>query len=511
VLTKITPADIDGSLKSTFGTGGPLLFRSGEQGPIGQAQLAQALTTAYSHPLGAEVQEAAIAWPYTSFGKPTAVVSKTVDAKLGTTTVRFANGTRLLVKPTKYEKDRIQVAVAFGNGRAGVSPELAHKLWETQLYPLGGTGKLSLAQIQHWTQSNGKVATVKFEAGTRAFVLSGTTRPADLLTQMQLLAAYSRDPGFRPEAFEKAKSVGAMIDGQIQGNAGAVFSRGAQALLVGKDPRFQLMPTSSDLANVRPVDLPALLKTSLGERADVVMVGDVSVDDAIKVTEATFGAGAEAKDVTLPAPSVSIQAAAEPVVFEHKGRADQAFYAEYFLLPDYFADPKVSDVADVAAAILQTRLVDTVREKLGMTYSPDVAADNSLELRGQGYFAAMIETPPANFAAFHSLLAEQLKDLATKPVSADELERAKQPLIEAQRKKLETNGYWLAKLTQMTREPRVREQALGQVDHISAVTAADVQALVAKLVVAKQPIVAIARADQSKPNGGQGAAIGMRQ
>ena len=143
-------------------------------------------------------------------------------------------------------------------------------------------------------------------------------------------------------------------------------------------------------------------------------------------------------------------------MFTHKGRADQAFYGEYFALPDYFADPKTSDVADVAASILSSRLVDTVREKLGITYSPMVSADTSLDLRGKGYFTAAIETPQANFAAFHGLLAEQLKDLAAKPVSADELARAKQPLIEGQRKKLETNDYWLGKLTQMTREPRVR-------------------------------------------------------
>ena len=71
------------------------------------------------------------------------MVARTVDAKLGTTTVRFANGTRLLVKPTKFAKDKVDVTVSFGNGRAGVKPELAHTLWEAQLYPLAGTAKLS--------------------------------------------------------------------------------------------------------------------------------------------------------------------------------------------------------------------------------------------------------------------------------------------------------------------------------------------------------------------------------
>ena len=138
------------------------------------------MSAAYSRTLGAKVKEAAIVWPYTSFGKPSAVVSKTVDAKLGTTTVRFANGTRLLVKPTKFEKDKIQVSVSFGNGRAGVKPELAHSLWEAQLYPFAGTAKLSLGDVTKWAETTGKVASIGFEAGMRSFVLKGATRPADL-------------------------------------------------------------------------------------------------------------------------------------------------------------------------------------------------------------------------------------------------------------------------------------------------------------------------------------------
>ena len=172
------------------------------------------------------------------------------------------------------------------------------------------------------------------------------------------------------------------------------------------------------------------------------------------------------------------------------------------------ADPKTSDVADVTASILSSRLVDTVREKLGITYSPMVSADTSLDIQGQGYFTAAIETPQANFGTFHGLLAEQLKDLAAKPVSADELARAKQPLIEGQRKKLETNDYWLGKLTQMTREPRVRDQALEELDNIQKVTAADVQALAAKYLAGRQPVVAIAKAEGSQEPVVKAAATG---
>ena len=510
MLDKVTKADVDPSLRKMF-VGQPVLFRSSSLSTsAGDAVLSAALADAYASPLGAEVKEATVAWPYTSFGKSSGVVSQAVDAKLGTTTVKFANGARLIVKPTAFEKQKIQVAVSVGNGRAGVSPEYAKKLWEAQFYPLAGTGKLSLSDITQWAQTTGKVATVSLEAGARAFILRGSTRPADLLTQMQLLAAYTRDPGFRSEAFEKAKSMGPMLGGQIEANAGAVFARGSQALMVGNDPRFRALPNYADVLSVNSGDLPELLKSQLATQADIVMVGDVTVADAVQATEATFASGASLKAAEEAPTFVTVQSAKAPATFFHKGRADQAFYGEYFLLPDYFSDPKTANAADVAASILQARLIDTIREKLGLTYSPMVDAAASLELKGEGYLTAGIETPPSNFAAFHTLLADQLKDLAAKPVSADELARAKQPLIEGQRKKLENNGYWLAKLTQLTREPRVRDQVLGEVDAITAVTAGDVQAVIAKYAAGKEPIVAISQSQAQQAPAAATASTGAK-
>lgn len=495
LLAKMTPAEVNAAVKSLFADHGPILFRSAQKDPATEAQLAEALAGAYSGKLGAEVKQAAIHWPYTSFGKATAIVSRKVDSKIGTTTVKFANGTRLLVKPTTFEKDQIEIAVSFGNGRAGVQPSMTHALWQAGFFTLGGTKKLSLGDITRWAQERGKVESVSLGAGDRSFALSGKTRPADLLSQMQLLDAYARDPGFRPEAYEKAQALAPTLASQIAGSPGAIYGRGAGALLVGKDPRFIQIPSDSDLAKVGPQDLTALLKQPLAGQADVVIVGDVTVDQAIRATEATFAAGAAPKPIVDPEPRVTMtEPRAEPYVFQHTGRADQAFYGEYFPLPDYFADPKTSDVGDVAAAILSARLVDTVREKLGITYSPSVQSVSALDLKGEGYFGVTLETPPANFDKFHALLADQIRDMASKPVSADELARAKQPLIEAQKKRLENNAYWLGKLTQMTRDPRIEGQVLSQADNLSAVNAADVQAMMAKYISGHQPLVVIARA-----------------
>jgi zinc protease len=291
-----------------------------------------------------------------------------------------------------------------------------------------------------------------------------------------------------------------MFAGQIAGQPGAVFSREAQSLSVGNDPRFVQLPTDSDLANVQPTDLSGLLAKPLASQADLVMVGDVTVPQAIKAVQATFGSGPAGPKPAAVDPHITMAPArAEPYVAEHSGRADQAFYGEYFPLPDYFTDPKVDAVADVASAIISTRLIDTVREKLGITYSPQVQATSSDELPGVGYLAVVLETPPANFDKFHGLLADQLRDLASKPVSEDELVRARQPLIETERKQRETNGFWMWKLAGTLREPRIETETLTRIDRLSAVTSADVQALIAKYTIGKQPLVVIAKAKASAP------------
>ena len=495
IVEKLTPADIGAALGRVFAGTGPVLFRAAQAGPVGTPALEAALAADTHAAIAARAAETAVVWPYTGFGAPGVVAERHDDAALGTTTVRFANGSRLLVKPTRFEKDHVTVKVLFGNGRAGVDPGLIHALWATQFLPVGGTGKLAAGDIDRWAQSTGRTVGIDFKAEARAFALSGNTRPVDFVSEMQVLAAEARDAGFRPELGDKITALGPMIAGQVDANAGAVISRTLRTTLTGGDTRYSDIPTAADIAATHPDELPKLLKAELAGQADVVVVGDVTVDQAIAAMQGTFAAGpvlpARADVVphfALPAPSD------QPHLGLHGGRADQAYYGAFWLLPDYFSDPHLSYTARVAASVLQARLIDTVREKLGLTYSPMTDANASTQMPGLGYLGAALETPPANFATFRTLLDGQLKDLADKPVSADELERARRPLVEGRAKDMESNGFWASNLPLVLRDPRVRAQVLETGAGLAAVTAEDVRALFARLAADKTPVTVVSRA-----------------
>jgi len=490
-----TPASVTATLRSIFAGAPPVVFRSSRVNPATPAALEMALVESQARPLPAATIRQAATWPYGDFGKPGAVVSRREDKALGATIVTFANGTRLIAKQTDFEKDRVAVSVGFGTGQAGLPAALAHATWATGLLTVGGTGKVAVPELRNFMQTQGKLGGISANFGATRFWLNGGTRPADIAFQMQLLAAYAVDPGFRTEMADQLRSLGPMMKAQINTNAGSVFQRDLGDLLQGNDRRFVGTPSDADIDATQAADLPAMIRPMLGTPADVTIVGNISVDQAIRETAATFGALPRGPRPAEPTPRINMPAAREaPFVFRHGGRADQAYYGLVWQLPDFLTDQKLSHTADITAALIKARLNDTVREKLGLTYSPSASASASLDLAGLGYLIVQTETSPDKFEAMRKAVLEVIAGLANDPISADELDRAKKPLVEAAQKARETNGFWLRSLSTTLREPRARDNVLDEPKALGAVTAAEVKALLARYVSGKTPITAIAQA-----------------
>jgi zinc protease len=88
---------------------------------------------------------------------------------------------------------------------------------------------------------------------------------------------------------------------------------------------------------------------------------------------------------------------------------------------------------------------------------------------------ARVEIPPAKLDDFYSDVAEITADLRAKPISDDELQRAKKPALDSLEQRRETNEYWLNALAGVQTDPRrlnAIRTSIAQVEHVDA---ADVQ------------------------------------
>src|SRR5262249_52367808 len=152
-------------------------------------------------PAQATPQEKPI-WPYASFGVPGTVADRQYVKDLDVTLVRFANGVRLNIKPTKFQANQVSIAASVGDGRLELPKDHPSPIWAAVAggYLNGGLAGIDPAQMQRALE--GKIYKYGFAIGDASFVLVGDTRPADLDTQLQILAAFVKAPAFRPQAFE---------------------------------------------------------------------------------------------------------------------------------------------------------------------------------------------------------------------------------------------------------------------------------------------------------------------
>ena len=434
------------SLKGAFIGQGPLIFLSSPD-PIvgGEKGLLQTLKAANAQKVTPPGQDAVVIWPYGQFGPVGTVAERQDISDLDTVFIRFANGLRLTVKQTKFTQDQILVRVRLGNGKLDLPKDRVTAGWMPGWAATeGGLKALTNEQIEKVL--TGKIYGLDLGLDDDALEMNGATRPADLDTQLQLMAAYVQEPGWRTQGFERAKTLYIPFNAQLEATPGGVMQRELEALLHPGDRRWAF-PTKDQISATKADELKQVLEPSLTDgSAEIIIVGDITVDKAIESVAATFGAlparpeRAPIKagwDVQFPAGTP------EPVVLTHKGRADQASAFIAWPSQDFAADPQEARTLRVLAQIIELRMTDELREKQGATYSPSASADSSLLYPGYGYIAASVEMPPAKLAGFFADMDKIAADLRDHPVSADELQRAKTPQLDSVEKARQTNGYWL--------------------------------------------------------------------
>lgn len=420
-------------------------------------------------------QRAAPQWTYTAFGKPGDVVERrVVDPALNVTAVRFANGVRLTVKPTTFAPDQLIVSVRYGGGRLALPADRASPEWALGIgFPALGTGRLDYEDLQE--ALSGQAFSVNMVADDNAFQLIGATTDTDFDSQMQVMAAYVSDPGWRTQAWDRLRYLSGTIHDTLASTPGGVLTRDLNGLIHAGDRRFT-MPTREELARGTLAEARAVLEPAFEGPIEVIVVGDVTVEEAIVQTASTFGAfparaaaPARGQPARFPAPG------APPVRLFHGGRSDQALAYIAWPTTDFYSDPRRARALNILGEVYRLRLIQRVREEQGASYSPEADHYASETLPGYGVMAAQIEARPEAIDDFLRDAEEIAAALASNPISADELQRALRPRVERLQRELNGNNWWVANLAGIQTDRRVADSLIDLLDEYRSLTPEEVQ------------------------------------
>ena len=472
----------------------PLIRFQGRVAPAGgETALRAAWDAGMAEAIAAPDAAAAGVFAYTEFGAPGTVVADTVEPRTGIREVRFANGVRLNLKRTALEADRVRFVLNLDGGDLLATREKPLATAMAGSLPAGGLGKHS--QDELITLLAGRTAVINLAPGGDTFVSAGSTTTADLELQLDLLTAALIDPGYRREGEVRYRREIANWFLRKDATPGGALNAAIGGILSDNDPRFTVQ-RPGDYQKLSFAKLRETISDRLAHGAiELALVGDFEEDAAIALVAKTLGALPAREPNFLPREDRRdhpFTADRSPRTIMHTGEADQALLQYTWPTTDD-ADAVTVQRLELLERVVQIELTEEIREKLGKAYSPGARSAPSTVWRGYGTFSLSASIDTADVDPTRTAIRAVMQRLATEPVDADTLERARRPLLESYDNALKNNGGWLQLAARAQTKAYRIDRFLAAKATIDGISAADLQATAARYLVPDTAVEVLVR------------------
>lgn len=437
------------------------------------------------------------AFAYDDFGTPGKVVSDDRIDDLGIRRVRFANNVMLNIKKTDFQKDRVYLGLRVDGGNLLATREDPTKVALAGTISIGGLEAHSSDELR--TILAGRTVSPVFGSDTDAFGGAALTSSEDFALQAKLMAAFLTHPGYRADGLALIRRFLPQQYAANDATPAAVIARDAGGILANNDPR-SVNPPLDKLMTLDWAQLKSAIGDSLAHGAiEIGVVGDIDEQAAIDAIAATFGALPERRAAFDPRPDARIRQFAtdrSERTLIHKGPAEQAELRVYWPARDD------SDLAEamrlnLLSRVMQLKLTEELREKLGESYSPGAGASLSDEFPGYGHLFAASNVDHKDLATTRAAIFAIARELRDAPVDADLLDRARKPLVEAMTKARRENAYWLPYVGEAASQTARLDRSRKGIAEVEAATPTELQTLAKRYLVDDKALVIKAVSDKA--------------
>ncbi len=407
---------------------------------------------------------------------------------LGIDRVKFANGVTALLWSNNAEPGRVTVKVRFGAGRRSFTPDDAvyASLGEAALV---GSGVGQLGQEELDRISTGRKMGFDFRIEDGVFTFSAQTRSADLADQLYLFAAKLGMPRWDPNPVIRARAAAKLAYESYSTSPNGILERDLDYEVYGHDARFET-PTPAQLDAATPEEFRKVWEPLLKQGpVEVLVFGEFDKPATIEALRKTFGALPQRDPIpadVLARPTTVADDGAPRVLF-HRGDANQAAAVVAWPTGGGVAGLRESRQLQILTDLFNNRLLEEMRERTGASYSPQVANDWPQDVDSGGSIKALAMIRPGDVPAFFAATDEIAHDLATSPVSADELARVTEPLKQSISRASTGNTFWLWQLEGASTDPRRVAMLRSLLNDYTQTTPQAMQALAAKYLTARDP------------------------
>jgi zinc protease len=445
-----------------------------------ETQLAAAMKAAAGKQLQAYAEAAEAGQLMETKPAPGTIV-KTTPRPSGITEWTLSNGATVVLKPTTLKEDEIMLrAFAPGGTSVASDADFIPARVADMVIAAGGVGQFSAPQLDRLLRS-------KF-AGVTPFIdeydqgVTGRSTPQDLETMFQLTYLRFTAPRADPNAFAAAMAQAKAIVANQMASPEVVFNRTIDSLLDGNNPRRQPeTPATIDKWNLdRSL---AFYKARFADASTFtfVFVGSFT-PDTIKPFVERYLASLPAthahetwRDLGITTPAGAIERTVR------KGIAPKSQVAIVFSGPFEYDNAHRLALRSVAM-VLQSRLLDTIRQELGGTYS--ITATDATEKIPRPEFFVRIEwtCDPAQTNALVQRVFQEIAFVRNINFQSGQVARIRDALQHDYETNILENGYLLGQIARRYENGEVADLAAvsNYPDRLSELTGAAIHAAAMK-------------------------------
>jgi zinc protease len=408
---------------------------------------------------------------------PGKVVDESTDKALGITRLSFSNGVKVVIKPTGPLQDQVLLSAhRFGGVNLFDEKDLPSARYAGGLMPNMGLKDFTPLDLRRALAGRNASVSVQLGADTDDIGGGAGSKPEDLEAMLQML--WLRFDGVRRDE-DLYKSFMAKQAEALRHRDASPQTRFADAQLEALYVKNPYQPRAPALADLARVDLDRSIalyrqRFASAKGFTFVLVGNLEVEKIKPLLAAYLG--------TLPTPDlpvayrdVGVRYASGVVKRELKaGTEAQSTVSLNFTGPATWS-PEESLRLETLVEVMNLRIVDVLREKMGLIYSGRMGGGISMVPWQHYRIGTALPTAPEQVVRLTAALFAEIEQLKREGPSQSELDKVKRTWSQTWTNNLRNNAFWLGALSSAELYGTDPHRILDQMQRAAALSAEDVK------------------------------------
>ncbi len=426
--------------------------------------------------------------------KPAAgkLVSKEEVAGFGATTYTLSNGIKVTIKPTDFKTDEILLrAVKKGGSSNYGAADKSNYNFATQAVGAMGIGNFSPSDLDKVLA--GKSVSVSMNISDVSDDISGTSTVKDFESMLQLLYLNMEQPRKDEDLFKAFKEKQISMVQFMSSNPQASFIDTMIRVLYNNSPLARMIiPKQRDFDNLSLDGALAVYRNefSNADGYQFFITGNIKPEEALPLIETYIGSIPAANKTPGIKDNGLRPVEGSHTIKYYKGKEKKSMIvANYYGPIPYSEDLELK--AQALAEILNIKVIEDLREKMGAIYGGGFRAQVSKDPYSRYSLALQLPCGPENVDKLISAANEEIKNLKTNGPDLKDLDKVKSQWKEKYRTNLRENSYWSGKLESVLFWGKDKDHVLNYEAWIDKLTTKDIQETAQQLFDGKNQFVAI--------------------